>query len=136
MRNISFISCQELNSADIDNPFDELPESLVEEMLDGCPQLSENLSTTFQRLFKEKDRIRQKLKDTQMLKKDTELRSARVNPTSCGVDGSYAIEKLLATDMIAFAAVAVEGLTPPSDKRYWPNSIQSRLLVAAILWFS
>lgn len=90
-------------------------------MLDGCPQLSANLSSTFQRLFKEKDRIREKLKDTQMLKKDTELRSARVNPTSCGVDGSYAIEKLLATDMIAFAAVAVEGLTPPSDKRYWPK---------------
>jgi hypothetical protein len=35
------------------------------------------------------------------------------------VDGSYAIERLLSSDLAACAAVAVEGLTPPSEKRYW-----------------
>ncbi len=42
-------------------------------------------------------------------------------PTACGVDGSYAIERLLASDLVAAAAVAVEGLPPPSETRYWPE---------------
>ena len=46
---------------------------------------------------------------------------APANPTSSGVDGSYAIEKLIATDIVAIAAVAVEGLTPPTEKRFWPK---------------
>jgi hypothetical protein len=41
-------------------------------------------------------------------------------PTSCGVDGSYIVERLLSIDIAAFAALAVEGVTPPSEKRYWP----------------
>jgi len=40
-------------------------------------------------------------------------------PTTCGTDGSYGIERLLTVDLVAAAAVAVEGLTPPSEKRYW-----------------
>lgn len=40
-------------------------------------------------------------------------------PTTCGTDGSYAIERLLTTDLAAAAAIAVEGLTPPSEKRHW-----------------
>jgi len=42
-------------------------------------------------------------------------------PTTCGVDGSYAVERLLASDLVAAAAVAVEGLTPPSETRHWPE---------------
>jgi len=37
------------------------------------------------------------------------------------VDGSYAIERLLTTDLVAAAALAVEGLTPPSETRHWPE---------------
>lgn len=40
-------------------------------------------------------------------------------PTTCAADGSYAIERLLTADLVAAAAVAVEGLTPPSEKRHW-----------------
>jgi hypothetical protein len=32
-----------------------------------------------------------------------------------------AIERLLAVDLVAVGAVAVEGLTPPSEARYWPE---------------
>lgn len=42
-------------------------------------------------------------------------------PTTCGIDGSCAIERLLASDLVAAAAVAVEGLTPPSETRHWPE---------------
>jgi len=105
----------------VENPFDELPEALVEEMLNQCDDLGENLSKSFQKLYKQKNNMRQKLKEKQKLKKDTEISVAPSHPTSCGVDGSYAIEKLLSTDMVAFAGVAVEGLTPPTEKRYWPK---------------
>jgi len=105
----------------IEAPFDELPEALVEEMLDQCDELGENLSKSFQKLYKQKNNMRQKLKEKQILKKDTEISVAPSHPTSCGVDGSYAIEKLLSTDMVAIAGVAVEGLTPPTEKRFWPK---------------
>ena len=42
-------------------------------------------------------------------------------PTSCGIDGSYLVERLLSTDLAAFAALAIEGITPPSEKRFWPE---------------
>ncbi|MCK4637079.1 MAG: hypothetical protein KAT49_04290 [Methanomicrobia archaeon] len=105
----------------IENPFEELPGALVEEMLNQCDELGENLSKSFRKLFESKDEIRKNLKNQNLLKKDIEILSAPTYPTTCGVDGSYAIEKLLSTDMVAIAGVAVEGLTPPNEKRYWPR---------------
>jgi hypothetical protein len=104
-----------------DNPFDELPEALVEEMLNRCEDLGESLSKSFQRLYDIKADIRKELKGKNLLKRDTEISSTPAYPTTCGVDGSYAIEKLLSTDMVAMAGVAVEGLTPPTEKRHWPK---------------
>ncbi|KKK47678.1 hypothetical protein LCGC14_3152740 [marine sediment metagenome] len=40
------------------------------------------------------------------------------NPTSCAVDGSFSIEKLLSTDIVVSASVAVEGLAPPTEERH------------------
>jgi len=105
----------------VENPFDELPEALVEEMLNQCDELGENLSNSFRKLFERKNEIRKNLTDHNLLKKDAEISSAPTHPTTCGVDGSYAIEKLISTDMIAIAGVAVEGLAPPTEKRYWPK---------------
>lgn len=105
----------------IEAPFDELPEALVEEMLNECDELGKNLSNSFRKLNKTKEKIRKALKDKRLLKKDSDISLAPTHPTSCGVDGSYAIEKLIATDMVAVAGVAVEGLTPPTEKRFWPK---------------
>lgn len=105
----------------IETPFDELPEALVEEMLNECDKLGKNLSKSFQKLNETKEKIRKALKDKKLLKKDSDISIAPTHPTSCGVDGSYAIEKLIATDMVAIAGVAVEGLTPPTEKRFWPK---------------
>ena len=105
----------------VDDPFDELPEALVEEMLNQCDELGETLSKSFRELFERKNEIRKDMMDQNLLKRDTEISSAPTHPTTCGVDGSYAIEKLLFTDMVAIAGVAVEGLTPPTEKRYWPE---------------
>lgn len=107
------------NSAE--HPFDELPEALVEEMLNQCDNLGSDLSKSFKKLYEQKDSIRAKLKKKELLKRDTTLSTAPSHPTSCGVDGSYAVERLLYTDMVAIAGVAVEGLIPPTEKRYWPK---------------
>jgi len=104
-----------------EQPFGELPEALVEAMLNQCNKLGSDLSQSFQKLYEYKTDMRNKLAKKTLLKKDTELSFTPSNPTSCAVDGSYAIERLICTDLVAFAGVAVEGLTPPSEKRYWPN---------------
>ncbi|MDI6898179.1 DNA double-strand break repair nuclease NurA [Methanocella conradii] len=102
-----------------EDPFQDLPESLVEEMLSECEELSNNLFESFKKLNDNKNIIRNILIDNKILKNYSEIFSSFLYPTTCGVDGSYAIEKLISTDIAACAAVAVEGLTPPKEKRYW-----------------
>jgi len=104
-----------------DNPFNELPESLVEEMLSECNCLSEKIVQSFQKLNENKGQLRAKLIESNRLARDSDYISTYNFPTTCGVDGSYSIEKMLSTDLIAMAAVAVEGLTPPTEKRFWPK---------------
>ncbi len=99
-------------------PFAELPEALVEEMLSKSEQVGDRLYDSFKEIQNNKVNMRKHLQEQNILKQDTEVGYPGI-PTTCGVDGSYAVEKLLATDFAACAAVAIEGLTPPSEKRYW-----------------
>jgi hypothetical protein len=108
-------------SQDNNGPFGELPEALVEEMLSQCNRIGSNLSTSFQKLYDSKTQIRAKLDEKKILHKDTDISAMPSYPTTCAVDGAFAIERMICTDLVAFAAVAMEGLTPPSEKRYWPN---------------
>lgn len=110
-----------MSQKDNEQPFGELPEALVEEMLSQCNKLGSDLSESFQRLYDYKSDIRDGLQKKQLMSKDVEISFPTSNPTSCAVDGSYAIERLICTDLVAVAGVAVEGLTPPSEKRYWPK---------------
>ncbi len=104
-----------------DRPFVDLPEALVEEMLKKSYELSSKLSASFQNIQSKQSELRETLASKSMLEKDTSLIKTRTYPTSCGVDGSYTIERLLSTDMVATAAVAVEGIIPPSEIRHWPK---------------
>ncbi|MFN3739497.1 MAG: DNA double-strand break repair nuclease NurA [Thermodesulfovibrionales bacterium] len=99
-------------------PFAELPEALVEEMLSKSEQVGDRLYDSFKEIQDNKAKMREQLQEQKVLKQDTEVGYPGI-PTTCGVDGSYAVEKLLAIDFVACAAVAIEGLTPPSEKRYW-----------------
>lgn len=103
------------------NPFNELPEALVVDMLSQCDIIGSKLSSSFQNLYKIKKDVRKKLKEEDLLKKDIELMLPPTYPTSCAVDGSFSIEKLLSTDIVASASVAVEGLAPPTEERHWPR---------------
>lgn len=104
-----------------EKPFEELPEALVKEMLDQCDGLVKNLSRSFQKIFERRKRLRGIITKKGLLSKDREILTAPHYPTTCGVDGSIATEKLISTDMVAFAGLAVEGLTPPTEVRHWPR---------------
>ena len=101
-----------------EQPFAELPEALVEEMLSKSETVGESLYNSFKEIQENREKMREQLRDENIMKKDTDVGYPGI-PTSCGVDGSYVVEKLLATDFAACAAVAIEGLTPPSEKRHW-----------------
>ena len=100
-----------------ESPFYELPQSLVEEMLSKCDAISTSLSTSFVNVIDKKEEYRSELSKLNLLCNDTNI--CHIYPTTCGIDGSYTMERLLSSDMVAMASIAIEGLTPPSEKRYW-----------------
>ena len=102
----------------IEQPFVELPEALVEEMLAKSEEVGESLYDSFEEIKKSKEDLRKQLSDNGILRRASEISYPAI-PTTCGVDGAYAVERLLSIDFVACAAVAVEGLTPPSEKRHW-----------------
>ncbi|MGH6635762.1 MAG: DNA double-strand break repair nuclease NurA, partial [Gammaproteobacteria bacterium] len=99
-------------------PFADLPAALVEEVLGQTADVAKQLLGTFQSVREDRDRFRRELLNKGLVLPESALGYPPA-PTTCGADGSYAIERLLTTDMAAAAAVAVEGLTPPSEKRHW-----------------
>jgi len=99
-------------------PFAELPEALVEEMLSKSESVGQSLYQSFKELRDNKANFRNRLQSKNLLRNETEFGYAEI-PTTCAADGSYAVERLLAIDFAACAAVAIEGLTPPSEKREW-----------------
>ena len=98
--------------------FSELPEALVDELLDRADDVSQELLNSFEDLREKRDERRKHLIDSGIVRRDSSLPRVQ-SPTTCGIDGSYAVERLLATDLAVAGAVAVEGLTPPSEKRFW-----------------
>ena len=98
--------------------FSGLPETLVEDLLKKTDDMSSKLFQSFSQITNDSSKIRETLQKD--LKKDSDIVISKTYPTTCGVDGSYASPKLLSTDIVGIAGVAVEGLTPPSEKRHWP----------------
>jgi hypothetical protein len=107
-----------------DRYFGDLPHALVEELLKKCEEIGRSLITNFEQMRNLKDTIRKVLKDGGFLRNKATLKPQSI-PTCCAVDGAYAVEKMLSNDIVAVAAVAIEGLTPPSENRYWggPNHL-------------
>ena len=103
-----------------ERPFAELPAALVEEVLERTHEVGNRLMVGFEDLRSQRDARREQLMQSGLLTRESDLEYVPI-PTACGVDGSYAVERLLATDLVAAAAVAMEGLTPPSEVRFWPE---------------
>lgn len=99
-------------------PFLDLPAALVEEVIQQTTEVSEILLETFKKVKTEQDSFKKDLQKKDLVSNESSLGYPPL-PTTCGTDGSYGIERLLTADLVAAAAVAVEGLTPPSEKRHW-----------------
>ncbi|RLG15961.1 nuclease [Nanoarchaeota archaeon] len=65
--------------------------------------------------------MRNLLEDHGLLRTIDEIVTTEEIPTTAGVDGTYIIERTLSSDIVAVAAVAVEGLIPPRETRFWPT---------------
>lgn len=99
-------------------PFADLPAALVEEVLGQTAAVAEGLLASFQQVRADRSALRDQLAKSGLVMSESTLGYPPL-PTTCATDGSYAIERLLTTDLAAAAAVAVEGLTPPSEQRHW-----------------
>lgn len=99
-------------------PFADLPAALVEEVLGQTSAVAEGLLSSFSKIRKDRESLRSQLVKSGLVVSESSLGYPPL-PTTCAADGSYAIERLLTTDLAATAAVCVEGLTPPSEKRHW-----------------
>ena len=101
-----------------ENPFYQLPASLVEELLSKSQSVGDFLLKSLNEVRDKKNIFRKGLISSGLLNRVADLPHV-TTPTTCGVDGSYVVERLMATDLVAAAAIAIEGLTPPSEKREW-----------------
>jgi hypothetical protein len=98
--------------------FVDLPAALVEDLLERTGGVADTLLEHFRAVRADRARLQAALTEQRLVRHESKLGYAPI-PTTCGVDGSYAIERLLTTDLVVCAAVAMEGLIPPSEKRFW-----------------
>ncbi len=98
--------------------FSDLPAALVAEVIRHTTIVGDTLLEAFENTREKRNSFRKSLEQSGLLIHESTLGYPPL-PTTCGTDGSYAIDRLLTTDLVAAASVAVEGLTPPSEKRHW-----------------
>ena len=97
-------------------PFLDIPASMVEEMLSKTTQIGTELFNSINTIKKKKNYFRSQLDKSCILKNDSEIKSQKPL-TCCAVDGAYAIERLLGTDLIAIGTVGVEGLMSSNQQK-------------------
>jgi len=103
-----------------DKPFQDLPASLVNELLASSTQAGKQILRGLEELKGRREKLRREILARGLLKKRADLPEVP-QPTVAATDGSYVVERLLGLDFLTAAAVAVEGLTPPSELRFWPE---------------
>ncbi|HZU11566.1 MAG TPA: DNA double-strand break repair nuclease NurA [Chloroflexota bacterium] len=101
--------------------FGDLPAALVNQMLEESTEVGRTLAAEFNRLSNHRGERRRDLENEGLLLSEGTLPYEPL-PTVCAADGAYGVDRLLAIDLVVAAAVAVEGLTPPSETRYWDET--------------
>jgi len=89
-------------------PFADLPAALVEEVIKHTTAVGDKLIGAFQKMKAEKAAYRELLEKSGLLVHESELGCPPL-PTTCGTDGSYAIDRLLTIDLVAAASVFLPG---------------------------
>jgi len=98
--------------------FGDLPQALVEELIAKSDRLGQVVVQSLQGVNTLRESVRTRLESEELLRRFEDL--PRVGePTTCGVDGACVVESLLGYDVVAAVGLATEGLTPPSEQRYW-----------------
>jgi NurA domain len=90
--------------------FLEIPASLVEQMLQKTNEIGGILQSSLRDINNKREKFRLQLKQIGLLDNDIKFRNIRPL-VSCGIDGAYAIDRLLGTDLLFAAAVGVEGIS-------------------------
>src|SRR5439155_23106568 len=91
-----------------ESPFEDLPEAMVEEPLSHYKRLGDQLSASLDEILSQKKKIRASVSSQNLLRSDSAIIRTHAYPTTCCVDGSYAMERLLSTDIAAMAGFVVE----------------------------
>ena len=97
----------------------DLPANLVDDVISKSREVTQKIAENVELLNKKRAEYRKILEDKGLLLPESKFPISY--PTTCGIDGSYSIERLLGSDILVASAVAVEGLTPPSETRHWPQ---------------
>jgi hypothetical protein len=95
---------------EVDSPsFLEIPASLVEQMLMKTNEIGDILQSSIHDINCKKEKFRLQLEQVGLLDNDINFRNIK-RLISGGVDGAYAVDRLLGTDLLFAAAVGVEGI--------------------------
>ena len=107
---------------EVDSPsFLEIPASLVEQMLQKTNEIGGILQSSMHDINRKREKFRLQLEQIGLL--DNDINFGNIKPlVSGGVDGAYAVDRLLGTDLLFAAAVGVEGINElENGKRIAPN---------------
>ena len=108
----------------------DLPAVLVEDILRRNEEASASLADSIRGVQAGRGPVRRWLEDEDLLRRgpaDDDGGAA----TTCGIDGSYVLDHMLTTSVVACAAVAVEGFVPPRHGGFWPVRHRSHVGVEA-----
>ena len=105
----------------VDSPsFLEIPASLIEQMLQKTNEIGDMLQSSIHEINRKRHKFRLQLEQIGLL--DTDIRFRNIKPLiSGGVDGAYAVDRLLGTDLLFAAAVGIEGMNEENGKRVLPS---------------
>lgn len=104
-----------------DQPFADLPAALVDDILAQSAERGTKMVGAFNGFIANRVRLRDQLLKAGLIVRESSLPRPEPLPTICATDGAYAVERLLAADLVVAVGAAVEGLTPPSETRYWQS---------------
>jgi len=114
---------------DENNYFGELPQALVEQLVAQGESLGNAVTDSLEEIKSLREGVRKQLERDGLLSRIDDLRMVPP-PTTAGVDGAFGVEPLIGYDLTAVTGLAVEGLTPPSEKRHWVEPHFSHFLNA------
>jgi NurA domain len=93
-----------------------IPASLVEQMLQKTNEIGDILQSSIHDINRKRQKFRLQLEQIGLL--DNDIKFSNIKPIlSGGVDGAYAVDRLLGTDLLFAAAVGVEGINELENEK-------------------